>query len=494
MLPLDETRQQALRQLTRRHFLQTGTLGLGAMALAGLLGCDPPPTPRPDAIARDLLDPMAPLPPHFAPKAKRVIFLHMAGAPSQLELFDYKPVLARLNGELCPESLLEGKRFAFIKGIPKMLGPQVGFQQYGQSRAWVSDHLPHFARMVDDVAFLKAMHTDEFNHAPAQLLVHTGSPRIGRPSLGAWVTYGLGSENQNLPAFVVLLSGGVAPDAGASVYGSGFLPTVYQGVQCRSHGDPVLFLSDPGGLPRDLRRQSLDALQTLNQQQHAATGDPEILTRIAQYEMAYRMQLSVPEAMDLGQEPETVHTWYGTTPGKTSFANNCLLARRLVERGVRFVQLFHWGWDAHGASASEALNLGFVERCRETDRPIAALLADLKQRGLLDETLVVWGGEFGRTPMLENRFGEDNPYTGRDHHSDAFTMWLAGGGVRAGVTHGQTDEIGYEGISGRVHLHDLQATILHLLGFDHEHLTYFFQGRDFRLTDLFGHVVREVVA
>ncbi|MBM4188391.1 MAG: DUF1501 domain-containing protein [Gemmatimonadetes bacterium] len=489
-----EERARQLQTITRRHFLEAGTTGIGAAALASLLGCDSPPAVEVAGTARNLLDPLATLPPHYPPKAKRVIYLHMAGAPSQLELFDYKPVLARLDGQLCPESLMAGKRFAFIRGIPKMLGPQVAFRQHGQSRAWVSDHLPHFAKVVDEVAFLKAMHTDQFNHAPAQLMVHTGSPRIGRPSMGSWVTYGLGTENQNLPAFVVLLSGGVAPDAGASVYGSGFLPTVYQGVQCRSSGDPVLYLSDPQGMPRELRRKSLDAINEINQREHAERQDPQILTRMAQYEMAFRMQLSVPEAMDIEQESAETHAMYGTTPGATSFANNCLLAQRLAERGVRFVQLFHWGWDSHGASASEALNRGFLDRCRETDQAIAALIVDLKRRGLLDETLVVWGGEFGRTPMLENRSGDDNPFVGRDHNNSAFTMWLAGGGVRAGATHGETDEIGYEGVSGKVDVNDLHATILRLMGLDHERLTYLFQGRKFRLTDVAGNVVREILA
>ena len=304
----------------------------------------------------------------------------------------------------------------------------------------------------------------------------------------------LGAENENLPSFVVLLSGGVAPDAGASVYGSGFLPTVYQGVQCRSKGDPVLFLSDPDGLPRHLRRRSIEAINAINHQQHEDVGDPEILTRIAQYEMAFRMQASVPEAMNIGREPAYIQAMYGAEPDVTSFSNNCLLARRLVERGVRFVQLFHWGWDSHGAGASEALNGGFLERCRETDRPVTALLNDLSQRGLLEDTLVICGGEFGRTPMLENRSGSDNPFVGRDHHSDAYTMWMAGGGVKGGITHGMTDEIGYAGVSGRVHVHDLQATILHLLGFDHERLTFPFQGRDYRLTDVHGSVVREIIA
>ncbi len=483
---MHEARHAQLQHVTRRHFLRTCGVGMGAMAFATLAGAS--------AAATRMTDPLANRPPHFAPRAKRVIFLHMAGGPSSLELFDYKPTLAQLDGQQCPDSLLEGKRFAFIRGVPKMLGPQATFRQHGESGAWVSDHLPHFSGVVDHVAFLKAMHTDEFNHAPAQLLVHSGSPRLGRPSMGSWVTYGLGTENQNLPAFVVLLSGGVAPDAGASVYGSGFLPTIYQGVQCRSKGDPVLFLSDPDGLPRDLRRRSIEAINAINREQHQEVGDPEILTRIAQYEMAFRMQTSVPEAMDIGREPAYIHSMYGTEPGQTSFANNCLLARRLVERGVRFVQLFHWGWDSHGAGESEALNGGFLQRCQETDRAVAALLRDLAQRGLLDETLVIWGGEFGRTPMLENRSGTDNPFVGRDHHSDAYTMWMAGGGIRSGTTHGETDEIGYQGISGRTHVHDLQATILYLLGFDHERLTYPFQGRDFRLTDVHGHVVNEVIA
>lgn len=480
-----EARQTYLQHVTRRHFLKSCSVGLGAIAFASL-GTS-------STFAR-VPDPLKPRAPHFTPTTKRVIFLHMAGGPSSLELFDHKPDLARLDGERCPDSLLDGKRFAFIRGIPKILGPQATFRQHGESGAWVSNHMPHLARMVDHVAFLKAMHTEEFNHAPAQLLVHTGSARLGRPSMGSWVTYGLGTENENLPAFVVLLSGGVAPDAGASIYGSGFLPTVYQGVQCRSKGDPVLFLKNPAGMPPDLRKRSILAINRINRQQYEQVGDPEVLTRISQYEMAFRMQTSVPEAMNIAKEPAWVHTMYGTEPGATSFANNCLLARRLVERGVRFVQLFHWGWDSHGAGANEALNVGFLDRCRETDRPVAALLRDLKQRGLLDDTLVIWGGEFGRTPMLENRSGADNPFVGRDHHGDAYTMWMAGGGVKAGVTHGETDPIGYAGIHGRVHVHDLQATILHLLGFDHERLTYPFQGRDYRLTDVHGSVVREVIA
>ena len=474
---------------TRRHFLKQCTTGLGSVALASLIGCK-----------GSFLENLAPDPnnafgvhSHFAPKAKRVIYLHMAGAPSQLELFDYKPVLNELHGKPCPPSLIEGKRFAFISGHPNMLRHQAEFQQYGESGAWISNLLPHLSQKADDICFLKAVHTDEFNHAPAQLLVHTGTGRLGRPSMGAWATYGLGSENENLPGFVVLVSGGKTPDAGKSVWGSGFLPSVYQGVQCRSQGDPVLYVSDPKGMSRDLRKFSIDAINEINYNQYEEFQDPEILTRISQYEMAFKMQVSVPEAMDISMESASVHEMYGTKPGQTSFANNCLLARRLAERDVRYIQLFHWGWDAHGASEAEALNGGFVRRCQEMDQPVAALLTDLEQRGLLDETLVVWGGEFGRTPMMENRSGRDNPFVGRDHQTEAFTIWMAGGGVKPGMTYGETDEVGYSGVKDRVHIHDVQATILHTLGLNHEQLTYHFQGRDFRLTDQFGHVVKEIL-
>jgi hypothetical protein len=312
--------------------------------------------------------------------------------------------------------------------------------------------------------------------------------------MGAWVTYGLGSENQDLPGFIVLVSGGKTPDAGKSVWGSGFLPTVYQGVQCRSEGDPVLYVSNPEGMNRDLRRKSLDAINKINKKQYEEMGDPETLTRISQYEMAFRMQISVPEVMDISQEPEYIHKMYGTEPGKATFANNCLLARRLAERDVRFIQLFHWGWDTHGDSAINGLNEGFKDRCREVDQPMTALIKDLKQRGLLDETLIVWGGEFGRTPMQENRGGRVMPFKGRDHHTEAFSMWMAGGGVNPGISYGETDELGYFGVKDRVHIHDLQATILHLMGMDHERLTYHFQGRDFRLTDVHGKVVKDLLA
>jgi hypothetical protein len=494
----EQAQFERLQYITRRHFLTKCTTGLGAMALGSFLGCRPSdksaPAIAPGSMAESAANALGPKPAHFAPKAKRVIFLHMAGAPSQLELFDYKPELMKLNGQSCPPSLLEGKRFAFIKGVPKMLGPQAEFRQHGQSGAWVSQYLPHFSKVVDDVAFLKAMHTDEFNHAPAQLLMQTGNGRLGRPSMGSWITYGLGSENENLPGFIVLVSGGKQPDAGKSAYGSGFLPTVYQGVECRSKGEPVLYVSDPKGMNRDLRRHTLDAINQINEQQYKEVGDPEILSRISQYEMAFKMQVSVPEAMDITREPESVHQMYGTSPGKSSFANNCLLARRLVERDVRFVQLFHWGWDSHGTSKEGSLNEGLQDLCRQVDQPMTALLQDLKQRGLLEETLVIWGGEFGRTPMLENREGKQNPYTGRDHHTEAFTVWMAGGGIKGGVSFGETDEIGYYGIKDKVHVHDLQATILNQLGMDHEKLTYHFQGRNFRLTDVHGHVVRDVLA
>jgi len=432
--------------------------------------------------------------PHFAPTAKRIIYLHMAGAPSQLELFDYKPELGKLDGKEWPPSLLEGKKFAFIQGVPKMLGPQADFQPRGESGMMISDWLPHFSTMADDVTLIRTMHTDEFNHAPAQLLLQTGGARLGRPSMGSWVTYGLGTDNENLPGFMVLVSGGNTPDAGKSVWGSGFLPSVYQGVQCRSEGDPVLYVSNPEGMSRDLRRNTIDAINKINDKEYREMGDPEILTRISQYEMSFRMQTSVPEVMDIKDEPAYIHDMYGTEPGKTSFANNCLLARRLVEKGVRFVQLFDWGWDTHGVSEGDSLESGLRKKCTQVDRPMTALIKDLKQRGLLDETLVVWGGEFGRTPMQENRGGKVWPFKGRDHHTEAFPIWMAGGGVKGGYTHGETDEIGYYGVKDKVHVHDLQATIMHLLGMDHEKFTYFSQGRDFRLTDVSGKVVHKIIA
>ena len=502
MNAMDRLKQEALhKQLeltTRRHFLKECRTGIGMMGLGSLLGgCDwlggkGKPTSSGSVIGS--AHPMAPRTPHFAPRARSVIYLHMAGAPSQLELFDYKPELTKLNGQECPPSLLEGKKFAFIRGVPKMLGPQAGFSQYGESGLWLSDLLPHFRQIADDVTVIKTVNTDQFNHGPAQLLMHCGTPRLGRPSMGAWVSYGLGTENSNLPGFIVLTSGGKNPDAGKSVWGSGFLPSVYQGVQCRSEGEPVLFLEDPAGMDRDLRKATIESIGEINRLTHEQLGDPETLSRIAQYEMAYKMQTAVPEVMNINDEPAYIHELYGTQPGKTSLANNILLARKLVEKGVRFVQIFDWGWDMHGTGPDGSLDIGLVNKTRQVDRAMTALVLDLKQRGLLDETLVVWGGEFGRTPMQENREGKQNPYTGRDHHSEAFCMWMAGGGVKGGHTHGETDEIGYAAVKDKVSVYDIQATILNQLGFDHEKLTYDFQGRPFRLTDVHGSVIRDIIA
>lgn len=492
--------QEAMRtssQLnTRRHFLKECSFGLGSLALGSLLNSCGVGSNRIETISNqfDPAHPLMPKAPQFPGKAKSIIYLHMAGAPSQLELFDFKPELTKLDGQDCPQSLLEGKRFAFIRGVPKMLGPQATFAQYGQSGAWISNHLPHLSTVVDDICILKAVTTDQFNHAPAQLLMHSGSARLGRPSMGSWVTYGLGTENQNLPGYVVLTSGGKFPDAGKSVWGSGFLPSVYQGVQCRSEGDPVLFINDPKGMDRDIRKASIDAITKVNEASYKEYNDPEILSRISQYEMAYKMQMSVPEVMDISDEPAYIHEMYGSTPGKPSFANNVLLARKLVEKGVRFVQLFDWGWDVHGTAAELSIDIGLVNKCRQTDRSVTAFLLDLKQRGLLEETLVVWGGEFGRTPMSENREGKQNPFKGRDHHTEAFTIWMAGGGIKKGFTHGETDDIGYSAISGKVTPFDIQATILNQLGFDHEKFTYQFQGRPFRLTDVHGKVIQEIIA
>jgi hypothetical protein len=493
---LKELQQADLEQQTRRYFLRTlgtglGTLGLGSMlGSCGYVGKEETLASAPLQSA----DPMGVRMPQFAPKAKQVIYIHMAGAPSQLELFDYKPELEKYHGQDCPAEFLEGKKFAFIKGVPKMLGPKGKFAQYGQSGAWLSDYLPYLQTVADEVTFVKAMHTDQFNHAPAQLLMHTGSARLGRPSMGAWTVYGLGSENRNLPGFIVLASGGKQPDAGKSVWGSGFLPSVYQGVQCRTGGDPVLYVSDPQGMNRDIRKQTIEAINEINKQAYEEVKDPEILTRISQYEMAFRMQMSVPEVMDVSKEPQYILDMYGVKPGEGSFAMNCLLARKLVENGVRFVQLFDWGWDTHGTSEDGSVEIGLHKKCKASDQSVTALLKDLKMRGLLDETLVVWGGEFGRTPMQENRDGQVLPYSGRDHHLDAFTVWMAGGGVKKGFSFGETDPLGYAGVKDRTHVHDLQATILHLMGFNHEKFTYPFQGRNFRLTDVAGKVIRPILA
>lgn len=478
----NEIRLAELSHFTRRHFLSKCTTGLGAMWASTMLGDRLFGASQ--ALVKDPSNPLAPAMPLLPGKAKRVIYLHMAGAPSQHELFDYKPELEKLDGKDCPKEFLEGKQFAFIQGVPKMLGPQFKFKQHGQSGAWISELLPHLSTMADDLCFIKSMHTDQFNHGPAQLLVHTGTQNLGAPSIGAWATYGLGSENQNLPGFIVLTSGGKNPDAGKSVWGSGYLPSVYQGVQCRSQGEPVLYLQNPDGVTRDMRRRSIDALDRINQKIAQETGDPETVTRIAQYEMAYRMQMHATDAFDLKQENEATHAMYGTQPGKESFANNCLLARRLAERGVRYIQLFDWGWDSHGTGKDTDLKTGFTDLCTRIDKPITALLQDLKRRGMLEDTLVVWGGEFGRTPMRENRGGGEMSFIGRDHNPGGFTIWMAGGGVKAGTSYGETDPIGYEAIKDKVSVHDLHATMLHLLGFDHEKLTFPFQGVGQRLSNI----------
>jgi hypothetical protein len=438
-------------------------------------------------------NPLAPRQPHFAAKASRVIYLHLTGSPPHLDLYDYKPELAKRNGQNCPEEFTKGKRFAFTSGTPKLLGTPRKFAQHGQGGVWLSDALPHLHGVADEMCVIRSMFTEQFNHAPAELLLYTGSARSGRPSMGSWVTYGLGSENEDLPGFVVLISSGVQPNGGKNSFGSGFLPSVFQGVQCRSKGDPVLYASDPAGMDRDLRRETLDALRDLNELQAQELGHPETLTRIAQYELAFRMQTSVPEVMDITKETKATLEAYGAQPGAASFANNCLLARRLVEQGVRYVQLFDWGWDFHGTGPGEGLTDGLTNKCATMDRPVAALIRDLKSRGLLNDTLIICGGEFGRTPFREGRTAASN-VLGRDHYPDCYSMWLAGGGVKGGTMHGESDELGFSVARDKVHVHDLQATILHLLGFDHTKLVYRFQGRDYRLTDVHGHVVRQIVA
>jgi hypothetical protein len=448
----------------RRWFLKDCGVGMGALAMHHLL----------HAAGKQ---------PHFAPKAKRVIFLFMAGAPSHLELFDHKPQLAKFNGTLPPADLLKGYRAAFINPNSTLLGPKFAFSKHGRSGVELSELLPHLATVVDDIAIVKSMATDAFNHAPGQLLMNTGSMIFGRPSFGSWVTYGLGSEAEDLPAFVVFSTGKKGPSGGNSCWGSGFLPTVHQGVQFRASGDPVLYLSNPKGVDREQQRESLDTIQRLNQMKLGAVGDPEIATRISSYEMAYKMQASAPDLMDLSKEPKSVLEMYGAEPGKPSFANCVLLARRMAERGVRFTQIFHEAWDQHGS-----LTKDIKQNCKDTDQACAALVKDLKQRGMLEDTLVVWGGEFGRTPMTQG--GND----GRDHHPNAFTMWMAGGGIKPGVVLGETDELGFNVTKDKVHVHDLHATLLHLLGFDHTKLTYKFQGRPFRLTDVHGNVVQKLLA
>ena len=484
---LHPVRAEQLRLQTRRHFLSSaGQFSLGAIALHALKG-------NALAATADADHPLAPKRPPLKARAKRVIYLHMSGGPPNLDIFDPKPALVEQNGKPCPDSFLKGRTFAFTSGVPKLMGSPRTFKQYGKGGLWMSDAVPNFQTVADDVTLLRAMHTDQFNHAPAELLLFTGHARQGRPSLGAWATYGLGTENQNLPGFVTLISSGTQPSGGQGCWGSGFLPSVFQGVQCRSKGDPVLFANDPAGMTRDLRRATLDTLKDLNQRQQDELGHAETVTRIAQYELAFRMQTSVPEVMDISKESAATLEAYGAKPGEASFANNCLLARRLVEKGVRFVHLFDWGWDFHGTNPGEDIRDGLTKKMAKTDKPAAALIKDLKERGLLDDTLIVWGGEFGRTPFREGRTAGGS-VLGRDHYPDCFTVMLAGGGVKGGFSYGETDEMGFAGVKDKVHVHDLQATILHLLGFEHERLTYRFQGRDYRLTDVHGNVVKAVLA
>lgn len=468
------------RTNSRRWFLKECGLGLGKVALASLLT----DAFRAQAGATNQLHPRAP---HFPGKAKRVIHLFMAGAPSQLDLFDYKPELAKLAGKPLPPSVIAGQRYAFIRPDAAVLGPQYAFTKHGKSGAELSDALPHLADVVDDICLVKSMKTDQFNHAPGQIFLNTGFPQPGRPSLGSWVIYGLGSESQELPAYVVM-STGSGISGGSANWSSGFMPSLYAGVRFRNQGDPILNVTNPKGIDSKLQRASLDLIEELNHAQLGIVGDPEIASRIASYEMAYRLQTSAPELMDLKSEsPETLEL-YGCDPGKPSFARACLLARRMIERGVRFVNIYHEGWDAHSDVVGN-----LKKNCAATDQASAALVKDLKRRGLLEDTLVIWGGEFGRTPMVESNAALGRSL-GRDHHPQAFTMWLAGGGIKAGLTYGATDEMGFHVVQDPVHVHDLQATILHCLGFDHERLTYTYQGRQFRLTDVHGQLVNGILA
>jgi hypothetical protein len=484
-----QSARELARLLARRRFLQSGAAGLGGLALTSLLARDL--FAKQEAPSAQAQNPLAARAPHFAPKAKSVIWLFMNGGPSHLDLYDPKPALAELDGKPVPESFTQGERFAFIKGTPTVLNTPYKFSRYGQSGAQASELLPHFAEIADEVTVVRSMVTEAFNHAPAELFMNTGLARIGRPSMGSWLTYGLGTENQDLPGFVVLLSGGGQPSGGNACWSSGFLPSVHQGVQLRSKGDPVLFVDDPKGLDKPARRASLDALRELNARHLESVGDPEIATRIAAYELAYRMQSSVPELMDIASESPATREMYGVKPGEVAFANNCLLARRLVERGVRFVQLYHRGWDHHGTGESDDIVHSLPELCRQTDQAAAALIRDLKERGLLETTLVIWGGEFGRTPMNERRNG--STFLGRDHHPHAFTMWFAGGGVKRGATIGATDEIGFRVTVDPLSIHDLHATLLHQLGLEHTRLTYRSQGRDFRLTDVSGELFKPLI-
>ena len=468
--------------IQRRYFLQECGLGIGAMAAASLMQRE---LRSADASTKDpsANGPLAPKAPHFPAKAKQVIYMFHAGAPSHLELYDHKPELAKRTGQLPPAELLAGYRAAFIKPNSALLGPKFKFKPSGQCGMSLSEVIPHIAEIADDICLIRSMQTDAVNHAPAQIMMNTGSQQFGRPSIGSWTLYGLGSQSENLPGFVVLTSA-KGTSGGASNYGCGFLPTMYGGIPFRSVGDPMLYLSNPPGIDRQAQRDTLDALSGLNSLAHQSIHDPQTVARIESYEMAYRLQSSAPELMDLGSEPASILEMYGIKdPKESSYARNCLISRRLIERGVRFVQLFHEAWDQHGnLTADVKKNAG------DTDRASAALVRDLKQRGLLDETLVVWGGEFGRTPMVQG--GND----GRDHHNRGYSLWLAGAGVRAGHVHGATDDLGFNAVVDPVHVHDLNATLLHLLGLDHLRLTFRSQGRDYRLTDVHGNVVQGILS
>jgi hypothetical protein len=476
---------ESLQYTTRRHFFKKCSMGLGGVALSEMLATDAMGLEAPD-------NPLLPKLPHFAPKAKRVIYLHLTGSPPHLDLWDHKPELVKRDGQECPDEYIKGKKFAFTSGTPKLMGSPRTFKQYGKNGLWMSDAIPHLHGVADDLCIINSMTTDHFNHAPAELFVHTGFQQPGRPAFGAWTTYGLGSENQNLPGYVVLISSGVQPNGGKSSFGSGFIPSVHQGVQCRSKGDTVLYVTDPPGMDRSLRRSSIDTLRDLNEAAAKDFAHPETLTRMAQYELAFRMQMSVPEVMDISKESKKTLDSYGAQPGASSFANNCLLARRLAEDGVRFVQLFDWGWDFHGTNPKEDIRDGLTNKCATMDKPIAALINDLKERGLFEDTLIILGGEFGRTPFREGRTAKGK-VLGRDHFPDCYTMVMAGGGVKGGYTHGASDDLGFSVARNKVHVHDLQATWMHLLGFDHEKLTYRFQGRDYRLTDVHGKVVKDLL-
>jgi len=471
--------------VARRHFFRECGIGVGKIALAGLLS--DAFTPSSFGTPADARNSLTPRSPHFAPKARRVIHLFMAGAPSQLDLFDAKPALTRLEGKPLPPSVIGGQRYAFIRPDAAVLGPRFKFARHGQCGAELSEMLPHLAQVVDEIAIIKSVHTDQFNHAPAQIFLNTGFSQPGRPSLGSWVVYGLGSEAEDLPAFVVM-STGSGISGGPANWSSGFLPTIYTGVRLRNQGDPILNVSSPPGWDARLQRDSLDLIGSLNERRLQAVADPEIATRIASYEMAFRLQTSAPQLMDLKSESKATLKMYGADPDKPSFARACVLARRMIERGVRFVNIYHEGWDAHSDVAGNLRT-----NCGATDQACAALITDLKQRGLLDDTLVIWGGEFGRTPMVESNKALGRSL-GRDHHPQAFTTWLAGGGIKPGLTYGATDELGFHVATDPVHVHDLQATILHLLGFDHEKLTFHHAGRDFRLTDVHGQVVKKILA